>query len=66
MGIQLAAYEGLMHEPVSSRRYQRLGVFLTSEGKYSIRKFEERSDWPIFLSALSLYNWRQSHGRLDG
>lgn len=65
MGIQLAAYEGLIHAPVNSRRYRRLGVLLTAEGKYSVRQFDERSDWPIFLSALSIYNWRKSHGRLD-
>ncbi len=64
MGVQLAAYEGLVVQdgPVGVNR--RLGVHLTSEGKYSIQRFEDGSDWPIFLSALGLYNWRLSHGRL--
>ncbi len=64
MGVQTAAYEGLFapYGPVGVNR--RLGVHLTAEGKYSVRRFEERSDWPIFLSALGLYNWRKSHGRL--
>jgi hypothetical protein len=65
MGIQLAAYEGLANSTVKIGRHQRLGVVLTAEGKYSVLKFEERSDWPIFLSALSLYNWRKSRGRID-
>ena len=67
IGIQLAAYEGLVYSAVDpGPPHRRLAVRLTPEGKYSLRRFEDGSDWPIFLSALALYNWRKSHGRIDG
>ena len=64
MGVQLAAYEGLVTSANPVGPHRRLGVHLTSEGKYSVSRFEDASDWPIFLSALGLYNWRKSYDRL--
>lgn len=60
--IQSAAYVNLLEDPFS---YSRYGLYLTDDGKYSIKEFpkaEYVSDLNAFLSALNIYNWRRNHG----
>lgn len=56
--IQGAAYCRLVDAP------GRLGLYLTAEGRYSIVRWTDRGDWPLFASALSLWHWRATHGLL--
>lgn len=60
--LQGAAYVNMMEDPFS---YSRYGLYLTDEGKYSIKEFpksEYVSDLNVFLSALNIYKWRRNHG----
>ena len=60
--LQLAAYVNLLEDPFS---YSRYGLYLTEDGKYSIKEFpkaEYVSDLGVFLSALNVYLWRVRHG----
>lgn len=68
VGVQLAAYQhadaehGKMkksNEPPATKRY---GVQLRSDETYRMREYKETSDWSVFVSALTIYNWRAQHG----
>lgn len=54
--IQLAAYEILVGSP-----YKRFALQLMDSGKYKLHPFTERSDRNIFLSALSIYQWKKNN-----
>lgn len=54
--LQTAAYE--LFYPNSMKRF---GVQLTSEGKYKMIPFTDRTDRNIFLSAMACRNWKINH-----
>lgn len=60
-GIQTAAQELLLQawdtEPV---RRVRLGVQLSSDGKYKVKKYESPYDVQVFRHALSIVQWKAS------
>ena len=42
---------------------KRLIVCLREDGTYRAEVHEDKLDWPAFVGALNIYNWRLSHGR---
>lgn len=58
VGIQLAGYEGLL-----GRKVRRAAVQLKSDGKYVMQEYAGKSDWPVFISLLTVHNWKNNHGK---
>jgi hypothetical protein len=59
VALQLAAYTNMLPDPYS---YDRVAVYLSVDGRYSIRDFpkaEYAADLSVFLSALNLVNWKR-------
>lgn len=62
-GLQLAAYAEclasmqLIREFVSFRRWN---LYLRDDG-YKLIPRKDREDWPAFLAALTLRNWKEAH-----
>ena len=63
VGVQLAAYQVARNEyvPPRERINLRLGVMLRADSTYEMQRYEDRADWPCFLSLLNLYRWKESH-----
>ncbi len=65
--IQLEAYKEAWNEgkPVKEKIKDRLVVQLCQDGTYKLppEKHYEKSDFSVFLSALTLRNWRRRHGK---
>jgi hypothetical protein len=61
VGVQLAAYAELCrvngHEVLD-----RYGLGLRKDGTYRLVPFKDKSDWPTFLSLLTLRNYKDKHG----
>ncbi len=59
--LQLSAYVNMLPDPYS---YNRIGVYLKANGKYSIKEFpkaEYARDLAVFMSCLNIYNWKEGH-----
>jgi len=56
-GIQTAAYEVCY-----AQLYNRYAVELKGDGTYRLTSFADRKDWPVFLSALAIVNWKKNKG----
>lgn len=52
-GVQLAGYEGLL-----GRKVRRAAVQLKPDGTYLFQEYRNKSDWPVFVSCLTIYNYR--------
>ena len=65
--IQLEAYKEAWNEgkPVKEKIKDRLIVLLQEDGTYKFPddKFYQKSDFGVFLSALTLRNWKVKHGK---
>lgn len=61
VGIQTAAYAELcrVHGHVVQDRY---GLGLRKDGSYRLVPFTDKGDWPVFLSLLTIRNYRDKHG----
>lgn len=61
-GVQLAGYV-LAAERMGlvARGITRIGVYLAGDGTYRVREYSDASDFPAFLAALTLNNWKASH-----
>jgi hypothetical protein len=59
--IQTAAYEIAYNEgkKVAEKTKKRYGVLLKNDGKYSIKEYKDKTDVAVFLSALSVYNYKR-------
>lgn len=60
--IQTAAYVNMLPDPYS---YRRFGLYLKPNGQYSVREYpraDYQRDLNVFMSALTLHNWRDHHG----
>jgi len=57
-GLQLAGYQIAYEEMAKKKIKERWGISL-QENKYSITVFDDLADRSIFLSALTLRNWRK-------
>ena len=62
--VQTAAYQILIEENMGIKIKERLGVQLTEKG-YKVEPYKDSSDKAMFLSCLSIYNWKQRHNMLD-
>lgn len=57
-GIQTAAYNNMYGKPNARRGTVRL----RPDGTYKFDQWTDPSDWPTFVSLLTLNNWRNKHG----
>lgn len=61
VGVQLAAYAELCR--VNGHDVQdRYGLGLRKDGTYRLVPFTDKGDWPVFLSLLTLRNYKDKHG----
>ena len=56
-GLQLSGYEELLENPA-----ERWAVWLKEDGSYRLKEFKNPSDRDVFLSCLSVANWK--NGRI--
>ncbi|CAM2143706.1 PD-(D/E)XK endonuclease-like domain-containing protein [Pararobbsia alpina] len=61
VGVQLAAYREL-HIKHGTPIEDRYGLGLRADGTYRLVPFTDKSDWPTFLSLLTLRNFKDKHG----
>jgi len=65
VGVQLAAYQ----EAENSNRKKldqiknRFAIQLKPDGTYRLQPYRERTDFSVFTSLLTLYNWETRHGK---
>lgn len=66
VALQTAGYENAVYEsfPNIDRNLRRYGVQFCDDGRYNIVPYESKQDWAIFLSLLSVHNWRARNGLL--
>lgn len=55
---QLGAYSAM------TLAAHRLGVYLAADGSWKLVTYTDRGDWPVFQSALALWQYRARHGLL--
>ena len=58
-GPQLAAYKNAV--PAISPLTKRFAVRLKPDGGYVLKEYDDRSDWPVFLSLLTLRGWCEKY-----
>lgn len=61
IGLQLAAYKEL-HNFNGDRIEDRYALHLRADGSYRLHPYTDLSDWPVFVSLLTVKNWREKHG----
>ena len=63
--IQTSAYALAYNEgkSISDKVRCRVGVFLIGDGKYKTEIYNNKKDESVFLSALTIYNWRTKNGK---
>jgi hypothetical protein len=64
IGIQLAAYQELCRVN-GVEVLDRYGLGLRADGTYRLQPFKDKGDWPVFLSLLTVRNWRAKHGGVE-
>lgn len=57
VGVQLAGYAGL------TTVKRRGAVQLLPSGEYRLKEYSSKSDWPTFLSLLTVFNWIKINGK---
>lgn len=62
VGVQLAAYQAAYNASAPDPATRRFGIQLRNDGQYRLKEYSDPSDWSIFVSSLSIFNWRQRHG----
>ena len=58
IGVQTAGYEAML-----GRKVRRAAVQLKSNGGYVFQEYASRTDWPVFVSLLTIHNWKANHGK---
>ena len=61
VGPQTAAYEKAYNEMNGTKVRRRFAVQLKPDGTYNLHDCKDASDWSVFLSALTLQNWKRRH-----
>lgn len=57
--LQTAAYLGAYKEECSfDAEVVRYTIHLHKDGTYTPQRWDDPSDWPVFLSMLSVHNWK--------
>jgi len=57
-GLQLAAYRRCLPKPTAWKRY---ALQLSDDGTYRIHEFTDRTDERVFLAALAVAQWKDTH-----
>lgn len=60
-GPQTAAYKNAEEKESGKRIEGRHTIQLRDDGTYRIHEMKDPDDWPVFLSCLTLYNFRNKH-----
>lgn len=61
IGVQLAAYKELCIKN-GVHVDDRYGLGLRADGTYRLVPYKDPHDWPVFLSLLTLRNFKEKHG----
>lgn len=61
--IQTGAYEGGYNEDKKRDEQikRRFSVLLKPDGNYKIQEYKNKTDFSVFLSALTIYNWKRGN-----
>lgn len=63
VALQTAAYVGAASEMGLVRsNVKRYGVRFDADGRYFMEPYKDSADFHIFLSLLSIHNWKSRHG----
>lgn len=62
--LQLAAY-ALALEPRSPDSWYRVGCYLSDDGGYMLRGYEDDQDFDVFLAATTVFGWRRMEGLVN-
>ncbi|MFC3107432.1 hypothetical protein ACFQAT_07945 [Undibacterium arcticum] len=62
IGIQLAAYQAA-HVDAGLAVTHRYALGLRADGTYRLEPFTEANDFAVFLSLLTVHNWKARHGK---
>jgi hypothetical protein len=60
-GVQLAGYANLIGRPA----IRRAAVQLKPDGTYLFHEYKSKSDWPTFVSCLTIHNFRSNNNVHD-
>lgn len=65
IGVQTAAYEDARNKavPKDLRTRKRFALRLDGDGTYRLQPYEDPADFSVFLASLTMYRWRQQHGK---
>lgn len=61
IGLQLSAYQELFRVN-GTEVIDRYALGLRADGAYRLQSFTDKGDWPVFLSLLTIRNWKEKHG----
>lgn len=61
VGIQLAGYQKLLVGNTDHVYTDRAAVQLCADGTYRYQVYSDPTDWPVFVSLLSIHNWRKKY-----
>lgn len=61
-GPQIAGYLQAWNEHHTPKATHRVAVRLMPDGTYELYECDDPTDWSVYLSALSLRNWKHRHG----
>ncbi len=62
--IQTAAYRQLLEENNAKPIRERVSIQLTADATYKVVNHADATDFPVFLSALQVYRWKQRNNLL--
>lgn len=62
VGVQLAAYKELHIKATGVPIEDRYGLALRADGFYRLVPYTDPNDWRVFLSLLTIRNYREKHG----
>lgn len=61
VGTQLAAYKEAHNATNDFQVSNRFAVQLRPDGTYRLQEYKDRTDFPVFLSCLQIYKWKNKH-----
>lgn len=69
VGLQLAAYQELINDspandmPHTLQIKDRYALQLKENGTYRLEQYKDKSDWQVFLSLLTVANWKRKNAK---
>jgi hypothetical protein len=61
VGVQLAAYQNLLSANSAYVCNDRAAVQLRDDGTYRYQPYTDPTDWPVFVSLLTLHTWKKKY-----